>query len=217
MADRSAARHVGIDVSAAEETEAAVVEIVFVEFVDAGLRGPRSEKRIEPAVLEMNVHTRHRLMTEVFADDTGTGLRVVRLSYPRHQQVLGVRHRERRENDDVGRLLVFLAGHQIDIANPANLFRILVVVDFGHVGVELEFETRSLLQHWIQQNFWARLGVGLTNETFTMAAVLALSQLHSVRIRIGVWRIARWHGKRLVAEALGGLRKNQTRFGRWQR
>src|SRR5262249_38589670 len=50
-----------------------------------------------------------------------------------------------------------------------------------------------------------------------MAAVLALPELHSVRVRIGVWRIARCHGKRLVAEALGGLRENQTRFGRRQR
>jgi hypothetical protein len=40
-----------------------------------------------------------------------TGLRIVRRPDPRHQQKLGVRHRERRKYDDVGRLFVLLAGY----------------------------------------------------------------------------------------------------------
>src|SRR5262249_14105527 len=90
LGDRPAARHVGINVPAAKEPEAAMVEIVLVKFVDAGLRGSCGKEWVEPAVLEMDVHARHGLMTKVLADDAGAGLRVVGLPDARHQQVLGV-------------------------------------------------------------------------------------------------------------------------------
>ena len=130
------------------------------------------------------------------------------------EQESRVRHREGGEHDHVCGLLVFGARDHIDIAHPGDTLGILVVFDAGHPALHANLEILSLCKHRIEQHLRRRLGLRFADELLAVAAILALRELHAVRVGVGAGRIARWCDKCLVAELVTRGLEDQPGFGR---
>jgi len=122
-------------VSAPDETELTVIEIVAVEFVDAHADRAGGDKRIEVefVLVEESDCLGDRLVGEVAADHARVGDRVVRLADARQQQELDVEDREGREDDEVSRLFPFVAA-RIDEGDPGSPFAGTVNIDARHLA-----------------------------------------------------------------------------------
>jgi hypothetical protein len=73
-----------------------------------------------------------------------TSLRIVRRSDPRHQQKLGIGHREGRKYDDVGRLFVLLAGYAINVANAGHSLGLAIIKNIENMRLQTQFEALAL-------------------------------------------------------------------------
>ena len=98
-------------IAAANEAERPMVEIVAIEFVDAHANRAGGDERIEVELVLVEVAdgVGDRLMGEIAADDTLIGDRIIRLADARHHEEVNVENGERGQDDEVGRLLPFLA------------------------------------------------------------------------------------------------------------
>src|SRR6185312_8703567 len=89
------------EIAAADEAERAMIEIVAIEFVDTHAYRAGSDEWIEVefCLVEKSIDARHRLVSEIAADDTAVGNRIVRSADLRQQQELNIEHRVGRQDD----------------------------------------------------------------------------------------------------------------------
>ncbi len=199
--DRPSIRLHLAEIAAADEAERAVIEIVAVELVDAHAdRAGRDERvEVELGPIEEADHARHGLVGEVAADVARAGLRIVGLADPGEQQKLDVEQLKCAQEDEVGRLLPFLAGG-VDEGDAGRALAAAVEVDARDLAFGARREVRLAHQRRQNRGLRARLRIVGAAEPFAEAAIGALPELDAERVGVGLRQVAGGLRKRLVAE-----------------
>src|SRR5260370_33612305 len=201
-ADRTAVGYGGIDARPAQEGQRGMIEIIVVELIDYGGGGACGEKRIDPTVFKEDRDAGGGLIAKILAHDPAARRRIVGRTDAAQQEKPGVRHRKGCQHHDVGRLFVFLAGIQVEVAHANGAFRTAVVVNVQYLGARADFETLAGLEHGIQETVRRAFRVRLANEALAMTAVLAAAEALAIRIQIIPGGIGGWAGEGLEPESL---------------
>ena len=116
---------------------------------------------------------------------------------------------KRAQQDEIGRLLEFLA-RRIHIGDAGRRLARPVEIDAGDFAFGARLEIRFAHQH--RQDRGLRTGLGIIGaaEPFAEAAIGALPERDAERIGVGLRKISGRLREWLVAEFLGGLRKQRV-------
>ena len=191
-----------------------MIKIIIIKFIDDRGRTTGREKRIQPAIAHKQRDARISLVTEILTHHALPGGRIIRPTYPASEQQLRIGHGKGRQHHHPTRLHIFDPRQQIEITDAPHSLRGVIVIQAEHLTVTPQFKMRLLLEPGIEQDFWRALRISLTDEAFTVAAILARAQPHSIRINVGPRRISRGRGKGVIAKlARHGFFKNQPSLG----
>ena len=109
------------------------------------------------------------------------------------------------EDDDVRRLLVFLAVARIDIDDRLHALRPPVIDEALHIGVRAQLEFRIGHHHREHAHVRRRLGVGFAAEALAEAAIDAFAHHRAFGIGVGGAGVGRRLREGMIAELLGRL------------
>ena len=131
--DRARADRPGGDVTASDEREAFVVEIVSVEVVHDHAERPRPHECVEDLVFEEHVDGARHLVRVVSADDALTSGGVVGSADPRQQEETGIVQDVRGDDHEVG-WLFDLSAARVDVGHACGSLARGVEVDLHDVA-----------------------------------------------------------------------------------
>jgi len=130
-----------VAVFAPDKAERAAVDQVTVEFVDGRVDLAAADKRIELAIFEKHLHRTALLVRVVAADHSLAGERIVGRADARQQQQARVAEAISAQNDDVGRLLDFVAACT-NVGDAGGFLAGRIRVDPQHVAQRAQLEIR---------------------------------------------------------------------------